>query len=65
VVEHGPLPARGRDANIYDLGGGLVLRRAPDGRSLAAVAAVMTHAQNVGAPVPAVHEVTAEGAIWR
>jgi aminoglycoside phosphotransferase (APT) family kinase protein len=63
VVDHGPLLARGRDADIYDLGAGLVLRRARDGRSLAGEAAVMAHAHGWGVPVPAVHEVTGDGAI--
>ncbi|GAA4434001.1 hypothetical protein GCM10023169_41050 [Georgenia halophila] len=59
----GRLLARGRDADIYDLGGGLVLRRARDGRSLATEAALMAAARAGGAPVPAVHEVTDDGGI--
>ena len=57
------LLAQGRDAEIYDLGDGRVLRKAKDGRSLAAEAAVMAHAHAAGVPVPFVHDVTADGAI--
>lgn len=63
MTQVGRLLGRGRDAEIYDLGGGRVLRRAKDGRSLAAEAAVMAHAYAAGVPVPAVHDVTPEGAI--
>lgn len=59
----GPLLGRGRDAEIFDLGGGRALRRAMDGRSLEAEAAVMAKAYAAGVPVPAVHDVTDEGAI--
>ena len=55
--------ARGRDAEIYDLGDGRVLRKAMDGRSLAAEAAVMAHAWDAGVPVPRVYDVTDDGAI--
>ena len=57
------LLAQGRDAEIYDLGDGRVLRRAKDGRSLAAEAAVMAHAHAAGVPVPVVHDVSSDGAI--
>ncbi len=57
------LLAQGRDAEIYDLGDGRVLRKAKDGRSLAGEAAVMAHAHAAGVPVPLVHDVTADGAI--
>lgn len=59
----GPLLAEGKDAQIFDLGGGLVLRRAFDRRSLAEEASVMAYAREAGLPVPAVHEVTPDGAI--
>jgi aminoglycoside phosphotransferase (APT) family kinase protein len=59
----GRLLARGRDAEIFDLGPGRVLRRAMDGRSLAAEAAVMAHAHAAGVPVPRVFDVTDDGAI--
>lgn len=58
-----PLLAQGRDAAIYDLGDGRVLRRALDGRSLAAEAEVMAYAHAGGVPVPAVYDVTADGGI--
>jgi aminoglycoside phosphotransferase (APT) family kinase protein len=54
---------RGRDAEIYDLGGGQVLRRAIDGRNLAAEAAVMAYAHAAGVPVPAVYDVTEDGIV--
>ena len=57
------LIGRGRDAEIYDLGDDRVLRRALDGRSLAAEAAVMAQAHAAGVPVPAVYDVTPEGGI--
>jgi aminoglycoside phosphotransferase (APT) family kinase protein len=57
------LLARGRDAEIFDLGDGRVLRRPMDGRSLAAEAAVMAQAEAAGVPVPRVHEVTDKGEI--
>jgi aminoglycoside phosphotransferase (APT) family kinase protein len=63
VTEVGRLLARGRDAEIFDVGGGRVLRRAMDGRSLAGEAAVMAHAHAAGVPVPEVHDVTAAGEI--
>lgn len=58
-----PLLVRGRDADIYDLGAGRVLRRARNGRSLAAEATIMAHAHRNGVPTPAVHDITADGAI--
>ncbi len=63
MIERGPLIGSGRDADIYDLGDGKVLRVARNGRSLAAEAAVMAHAHAHGAPVPAVHGVTGDGAV--
>lgn len=59
----GDVLARGRDGEIIDLGDGLVLRRALDGRSLAAEASVMAHARSHGVPVPRVDSVTAAGEI--
>lgn len=58
-----PLLARGRDADIFDLGDGKILRQARNGRSLAAEAEVMAHAADHGVPVPRVYEVTGDGAI--
>jgi tRNA A-37 threonylcarbamoyl transferase component Bud32 len=63
VTRVGRLLARGRDAEIFDIGDGRVLRRAMDGRSLAAEAAVMAHAYAAGVPVPKVYDVTDDGAI--
>jgi aminoglycoside phosphotransferase (APT) family kinase protein len=63
VTDPSRLLGRGRDAEIFDLGDGRVLRRAMDGRSLAVEAAVMARAYAAGVPVPAVHDVTADGAI--
>lgn len=59
----GDVIARGRDCEIVDLGDGLVLRRALDGRSLAVEASVMAHAHAGGVPVPHVSSVTPDGAI--
>ncbi|GAB3402414.1 BUD32 family EKC/KEOPS complex subunit [Flindersiella endophytica] len=59
----GEVIARGRDCEIIDLGDGLVLRRALNGRSLAAEASVMAFAHAAGVPVPSVSSVTPEGAI--
>lgn len=56
----GPLIGSGRNADVYDIGGGRVLRRYRDGRgqdSVAAEAAVMEHARAHGVPVPEVVQV--------
>ncbi len=55
----GRLLARGRDADIYEGGPGLVVRRARDGRSLRHEAEVMEHVRRAGYPVPVVHDVRA------
>ena len=57
----GTLVGAGRNADVYDIGGGRVLRRYRDGRDAAAVdreARVMVHARAHGVPVPEVFEVT-------
>ena len=57
----GTLVGAGRNADVYDVGGGRVLRRYRDGRDAAAVdreAQVMAHARAHGVPVPEVFEVT-------
>ena len=57
----GRLVGSGRNADVYDIGGGRVLRRYRDGRAPAGVAAeatVMAHARAHGVPVPEVFEVT-------
>jgi aminoglycoside phosphotransferase (APT) family kinase protein len=59
----GPLLGTGRDADVFDVGGGRVLRRARSGRSLAGEAAVMAHVHAAGYPVPRVDEVLADGSL--
>jgi tRNA A-37 threonylcarbamoyl transferase component Bud32 len=59
--EPGPLIGRGRNADVFDIGGGRVLRRYRDGRAPLAVAReaeVMTHARAHGVPVPEVFDVS-------
>lgn len=54
------LIGRGRNADVYDIGGNRVLRRYRDGREPRAVAReaqVMTHARAHGVPVPEVFDV--------
>jgi aminoglycoside phosphotransferase (APT) family kinase protein len=53
--------ASGRDGDIYEHAPGLVLRRTRDGRSIEHEARVMRYVAEHGYPVPAVHEVRAEG----
>jgi hypothetical protein len=60
--EPGPLLASGRDADIFEYGSGLVLRRTRTGRSLAYEARVMEYARARGFPVPAVEELSDDGA---
>jgi Ser/Thr protein kinase RdoA (MazF antagonist) len=51
----------GRNADVYDIGGGRVLRRYRDGREPRRVdheARVMTHARSFGAPVPEVFDIS-------
>ncbi|TKJ22877.1 phosphotransferase [Blastococcus sp. CCUG 61487] len=58
MAEPGPLLGRGRDADVYDLGPGRVLRRYRDpGASAEREAAVMVHARAHGLPVPEVFDV--------
>jgi aminoglycoside phosphotransferase (APT) family kinase protein len=57
----GTLVGAGRNADVYDIGGGRVLRRYRDGRDPDAVereAQVMVHARAHGVPVPEVFEVS-------
>jgi aminoglycoside phosphotransferase (APT) family kinase protein len=57
----GPLIGSGRNADVYDLGDGRVLRRYRDGRDteqVGAEALVMTHARAAGVPVPEVYDVS-------
>jgi aminoglycoside phosphotransferase (APT) family kinase protein len=55
------LLARGRDGDIFAHGPGLVLRRTRDGRSIEHEARVMRYAADHGYPVPAIHDVRANG----
>lgn len=57
----GPLLASGRDADIFEYGPGLVLRRSREGRSMAHEARIMEHVRMKGYPVPAVDEVSDDG----
>jgi aminoglycoside phosphotransferase (APT) family kinase protein len=55
--------ARGRDAEILDLGGGRVLRRFSGPRPLAVEALVMRLVREAGYPVPEVFEVRRDGMV--
>ncbi len=57
----GHLVAQGRDADIFDAGNGRVLRRAKDGRSIAAEAEVMRYVAAQGYPSPEIFDVSADG----
>jgi aminoglycoside phosphotransferase (APT) family kinase protein len=57
----GPLLASGRDADIFEYGPGLVLRRSRKGRSMEREARTMTYLREQGYPVPAVDEVSEDG----
>lgn len=61
VMDPGPLLAAGRDADIFEYGAGLVLRRSREGRSMAREAQVMEYVRSQGFPVPAVEEVSDDG----
>jgi aminoglycoside phosphotransferase (APT) family kinase protein len=57
----GTLVGAGRNADVYDIGGGRVLRRYRDGREprrVNAEAQVMVHARAFGVPVPEVFDVS-------
>jgi len=57
----GTLIGAGRNADVYDIGAGRVLRRYRDGRDARAIdleAQVMAHARTSGVPVPEVFEVS-------
>jgi aminoglycoside phosphotransferase (APT) family kinase protein len=55
------LLAAGRDADIFEYGPDLVLRRSRRGRSMAGEARTMEYLRNHGYPVPAVEEVNDDG----
>jgi aminoglycoside phosphotransferase (APT) family kinase protein len=57
----GPLLASGRDADIFEYGPGLVLRRSRNGRSVGKEARLMEFVRAQGYPVPAVDEVSEDG----
>jgi len=57
----GPLLASGRDADIFEYGPDLVLRRARRGRSMAGEARTMEYLRSQGFPVPAVEEISENG----
>lgn len=59
MTDPGPLIGKGRAADIYDVGDGLVLRRTRDGTSVERSAAAMRHLREHGYPVPRVEH--AEG----
>jgi aminoglycoside phosphotransferase (APT) family kinase protein len=59
IPASGRLVGQGRNADVYDLGGGRVLRRYRDGASSAdREAEVMVHARAHGVPVPEVFDVS-------
>lgn len=62
MTTQGPLLAAGRDADIYEYGPGLVLRRSRAGRSLADEARIMEYLSTKGYPVPALEAVLEDGA---
>jgi len=61
VKAPGPLLASGRDADIFEYGPGLVLRRSREGHSMAREARTMAYLHAQGYPVPAVEEVSDDG----
>ena len=61
VADPGPLLASGRDADIFEYGPGLVLRRSRRGRSMAGEARTMEYLRGHGYPVPAVEEISDDG----
>jgi len=62
-VGEGTTIARGRDAEIVDLGGGRVLRRFGGPRPLEAEALIMRLVREAGYPVPEVFEVHRDGMV--
>lgn len=61
VNEPGPLLASGRDADIFEYGPGLVLRRARTGRSMSLEAKTMDYVRSHGYPAPAVDSLSDDG----
>src|SRR5215472_3172077 len=61
MKEPGPLLAAGREADIFEYGPGLVLRRSREGYSMAHQATTMTYVREQGYPVPAIEEISDDG----
>jgi aminoglycoside phosphotransferase (APT) family kinase protein len=61
VKPPGPLLAAGRDADIFEYGDGMVLRRSREGRSLVPESRTLTYLHAHGYPVPRVYEVSDDG----
>jgi aminoglycoside phosphotransferase (APT) family kinase protein len=61
VHDPGSLLASGRDADIFEYGPGLVLRKSRHGRSVIKEARLMEFVRAEGYPVPAVEEVSDDG----
>jgi aminoglycoside phosphotransferase (APT) family kinase protein len=61
VPDPGRVIASGRDGDIYEYGPGLVLRRTRDGRVIEHEARAIAYAEEMGYPVPHVHDVLAGG----
>src|SRR5215469_6841956 len=59
--EPGPLLASGREADIFECGPDLVLRRSRAGRSLADEARIMAYLHDAGYPVPRVDDISNDG----
>lgn len=57
----GPLLAAGRDADIFEYGPGLVLRRSREGHSMTGEARIMEYLRGEGYPVPAIDEISDDG----
>jgi aminoglycoside phosphotransferase (APT) family kinase protein len=57
----GPLLASGREADIFEYGPGLVLRRSRSGRRMDAEARIMRYLHDQGYPVPAVQDISDDG----
>ena len=53
--------AAGRDADIFEYGPGLVLRRSREGHSMTGEARVMEYVRQQGYPVPAIEQVSDDG----
>ncbi len=59
--EPGPLLASGRDADIFEYGPGLVLRRSRKQRPMNGEARAMSYLHDQGYPVPAVEDISDDG----